>query len=142
MAAEAGVVPRCLIAGLLVLGESLASGIGELEASLVVNLGGGDEPSVFEASQGRVDRAGARLPAATAALFECGDQLIAVHRLFDQECQDRSPDGTPSGAMAAVAVGPPAMVLMFVFVFHSVCHVFLLQGPSRDGLSITITIYR
>ena len=81
------------------LGEVLTAGVGERD-QLAAGVGGdGDQALVLELADRRVDRAGARGPAAAAALGDGLHQLVAVHRLLGEEQQDGRPD--------VAARGPP-----------------------------------
>ena len=100
-------------------GERLPAAVGQRELALVVDLLGGEQPVLFHPGERRVDRPGARPPAATAARLEFGDQLVAVHRALVEQRQDGVADGAPPsalpvGAAAAVVVVVSAHVSPFL----------------------------
>ena len=85
--------------------------LGELEELLAAfGFGADDQSLVDEQLQGGVDRTGAGLPYVTGALGDLLDHLVAVHRPFGQQGQDRGPDVTAPAAAAAVSTttAPPA----------------------------------
>jgi hypothetical protein len=94
------VATRCLlpggraVAGRFCFGAALRSKGEDSAARRAV---GGHQALVFEGGERRVDRPGARPPYSTTALAELGDDLVAVHRLFDQEGEDGGTDVTPAG---------------------------------------------
>jgi hypothetical protein len=73
------------------------------ELALAVDLGRGECAAIFEAIERRVDRPGARPPAAVTARLEFGDDLVAVHRSLVEQGEDGERDRAASGSVPAAA---------------------------------------
>ncbi|AIJ21739.1 hypothetical protein AMETH_1647 [Amycolatopsis methanolica 239] len=86
----------------VLVGGRLAPGVGQLEQALAAVLAGHHQAFVGQQLQGRVDRAGARPPEATAALGDLTDDLVTVPRLLGQQGED-------GGAHVAPPSSPPAV---------------------------------
>ena len=86
----------CQVRGELVgvLLDVAAALLGELQQPAALALAALDQALVLELLDGRVDRAGARLPGAAAALGDLLDDLVAVHRLDGEHVEDRGADVT------------------------------------------------
>ncbi len=76
---------------------------GELVGALALELDGVDQALVLELLEGRVDRAGARLPDALGAALDLLDELVAVLRLLLEQQQQGGADVAAPGAGAASA---------------------------------------
>ena len=85
---------------------SRPSGV-RLVGALAFGLGRADETLVLELLEGRVDRAGARLPDALGATLDLLDELVAVLRLVLQEQEQGRADVAAPGTAAASARPPP-----------------------------------
>src|SRR6185312_8883839 len=79
-------LPRRRLVGAALL-DQLAAGVGEVQQLAAVDLLGAHEPLVLQQLEGGVDRACARAPRATAALFELLHDLEAVARLLGEQQQ-------------------------------------------------------
>ena len=86
--------------------------LGQRERPASVAVLDRDETLVLELLEGRIDRSGARAPAAAAALAELLHDLVAVHRLLGQERQGRFADR----AAARVKSAAPAVTVIGVAV--------------------------
>ena len=80
------------------------AGVGQRERPASVAVLDRDEAFVLELLEGRVDRSGARAPAAAAALAELLHDLVAVHRLFGEESEGRFADRAAARVESAPAV--------------------------------------
>ena len=136
VAAASGTPPLPRQVGVVaVLVEPRATLVGELEPFAPAVVDRADEPLVLELGEQGIDGTRARAPAASAALLELGDQLVAVHRAFGQEPEQAAPDRAAPGAVARRSVaGPP----VFVHVAHSASS----HGRCPFFVVVIIMIYR
>src|SRR6478735_7948729 len=80
-----------------------ATRVGEAQQSPALDVAALDEAFVLELLDGRVDRAGARLPRTVRALGDLLDELVAVHLVAREDVEDGGADVAASGAGSAAS---------------------------------------
>src|ERR1700722_9186289 len=89
--------------------RGFSAGVGQLEQLLAALAFRGDnQPLVDQQLQGRVDRAGARLPQVLAPLGDLLDDFVAVHRSLGEQHQDGGTNVTTAAAPAVAAASSTA----------------------------------
>src|SRR6202034_1903189 len=89
--------------------RGFSAGVGQLEQLLAALAFRGDnQPLVDQQLQGRVDRAGARLPQVLAPLGDLLDDFVTVHRSLGEQHQDGSTNVSTAAAPAVTAASSTA----------------------------------
>lgn len=135
VASEPVVVPGCVVAGFAMFGDPVSPIVGELESTLaVVAFDRRDESAMLEPPEGRIDRAGTRLPSTATLGLEGGDEFVAVHRRLGKQRQHRVADRTAPSATTAVAAAVASSVVVATLVVGMVVVVMVMIVMVMIGM--------